>query len=578
MKPLSGPAISQNLREVQYLHGEWDQFGQSGERIDVYVACAPSGTTILGMGDAQRTISPVRDESWHRPGLSPLLALLLLAITAVLSSCVTQSIVVVGESPLPPASDIPIVSISVVDDEGAPVVGATIRVAADDQRTVSDALGLATIEWHGQPVSVSVDAAGFFPGAVAVEAFDDEAFALALRPVVLRGTVSDSSGFGLGGSTVALGDHQVVTDENGRFELSRAQSGTITAFRPGWHSAELEWDGEALVTDISLAPRIIRGLHIGPNVVGDKQEWLNMLDVADETVVNAFVVDVKDETGRVFYNSQVTRAREVGAVQPLFDLKEVIQDMDARDLYKIARVVAFEDPLAARAAVEMAVLDEDGFPYNSRGQYFLDPSDPDARAYALDIAEEVCTAGMDEIQFDYVRYPAGFPEGTQFDLPATAENRANTIAAFLDEAADVLHPLGCAVAADVFGFVTSVDHDGGIGQQFSMLSSSVDVLSPMIYPSHYSTGWFGFDVPNDHPGSVVGGALDDGVTRIEGAAIVRPWLQDFYYDSDQVRAQIIEAESRALGWMLWNSLSNFQWEALDDDPSVATTTTTSDQG
>ncbi len=84
----------------------------------------------------------------------------------------------------------------------------------------------------------------------------------------------------------------------------------------------------------------------------------------------------------------------------------------------------------------------------------------------------------------------------------------------------------------------------------------------MIYPSHYSTGWFGYDNPNDNPAGVVGGALDDGATRLEGPAIVRPWLQDFYYDASQVRAGIDEAESRALGWMLWNALSNFQWEAL----------------
>ncbi len=518
---------------------------------------------------ARRNIVSVRSKA------SPSLAVLMLMVGVVASACVSQSIVVVGETPLPPASDIPIVTISVIDDEGIAVSGASVMVNADDQETVSDEMGLATIQWHGKPVSVSIEAPGFFPGGVRIESFDEEAFVLELRPVVLRGIVTDSSGLGLGGSTVELGTGKEITDENGRFELSRAQPGTITAERPGWHSAEREWDGEALVTEIALAPRIIRGLHIGSNIFADAREWHNILDVADETVVNAFVIDVKDETGRVYFNSQVTLAREIGAVRPLFDLGEVIREMDERDIYKIARIVTFQDPVAARAAIQMAVLDEAGFAYQRRGQYFLDPSDPDARAYALDLAEEVCEAGMDEIQFDYVRYPAGFPEGAQFDLPATAENRMSVIGAFLEEASDLLHPLGCAVAADVFGFVASIADDGGIGQQFSALSNSVDVLSPMVYPSHYSTGWFGFDVPNDHPGSVVAGALDDGLTRLEGSAIVRPWLQDFYYDADQVRAQIAEAESRALGWMLWNAVSNFQFEALDDEP---TTTTGSGQG
>lgn len=486
-----------------------------------------------------------------------------LAIFAVLgSACVAQSVVVVGETPLPPASDIPIVGLSIVDDEGVAVPGAQISVVADGQETYSDLAGGATVEWRGQAISVSVEAEGFFPGAVAIEEFDEEPIELALRPVVLRGTVVDASGFGLGGSTVVLGTREVVTDENGRFELTRAQPGVISASRPGWHAAQRDWDGEALVTEITLAPRIIRGLHIGANILSDGAAWQEMLSVAEDTVVNSFVIDVKDETGQVYYNSQVPVAREVGAVRPVFDLDEIVAEMDAVDLYVIARIVTFQDPVAARAAISMAVLDEDGFAYSKRGQYFLDPSDPDARAYGLDLAEEVCDAGVDEIQFDYIRYPDGFPETAQFDEVASEANRVQIISSFLKEATDRLHPLGCAVAADVFGFVTAINYDGGIGQNFAELSGSVDVLSPMIYPSHYSTGWYGYDVPNDNPGGVVGGALDDSSQRIDGPAIVRPWLQDFYYDASQVREQIEEAESRAMGWMLWNALSNFQWDAL----------------
>jgi hypothetical protein len=474
-------------------------------------------------------------------------------------------VLVVGESPIPPAAEIPLVTIEVVDDKGVAVPGAAVEVSVDELFTSTDASGRVAVAWGGRPVSVSVEAGGFFPGAIAVEEFSEESLVLALRPVVLRGTVVDSSGFGLGGSTVVLGTREVVTDENGRFELSRARQGVISASRPGWHAAQQDWSGEALVTEITLAPRIIRGLHIGANVFADEAEWQAMLRVAEETVVNSFVIDVKDESGRVYYNSQVPLAREVGAVLPLFDLDDVIADMDAIDLYVIARIVTFQDPVVARAQIGMAVLDAEGYAYQKRGQYFLDPSDPDARNYGLDLAEEVCRAGVDEIQFDYVRYPDGFPESAQFDEPASQVNRIATIGAFLEEASDRLHPLGCAVAADVFGFVASINYDGGIGQHFAALSGSVDVLSPMVYPSHYSTGWFGYDVPNDNPGGVVGGALDDSAARIDGPAVVRPWLQDFYYDASQVRAQIDEAESRAMGWMLWNALSNFQLDALDPD-------------
>ena len=121
------------------------------------------------------------------------------------------------------------------------------------------------------------------------------------------------------------------------------------------------------------------------------------------------------------------------------------------------------------------------------------------------------------------------------------------------------------VGADIFGFITTVIGDGGIGQEFTTLSTTADVLSPMVYPSHYSTGWFGFDTPNDHPGEVVAGALDAGLKRLEGQSIIRPWLQDFYYTPEQVREQIDAAEARSLGWMLWNAASIFNVDALDPE-------------
>ena len=226
--------------------------------------------------------------------------------------------------------------------------------------------------------------------------------------------------------------------------------------------------------------------------------------------------------------------------------------------------MTFQDPVAARAVVDMAILDTaTGGPLRKRNQYFLDPTDQQSREYALRLAEEVCAAGFDEIQFDYVRFPDGYPDTAVFDLGDSEGVRIGTITSFLDQAADRLHPLGCLVAADIFGFITSAIGDGGIGQEFAALTATADVISPMVYPSHYSKGWFGFDKPNDHPGEVVAGALDAGINRLESQTVIRPWLQDFYYTPSQVREQIDAAEARSLGWMLWNAVSEFEVDALD---------------
>lgn len=488
-----------------------------------------------------------------------------LAFCAAAAACAPQSVVMVGETPVPPPQAVPVVTVRVTNDFGDPIPGAEVVAGGGEQ--VTDDQGQASLEWEGRDISVQVKAPGFFPSGLAVKEFREEPYELKLRPVLLRGVVLDLAGNGLAGATVTLNDQQASTDGNGRFEVVGATPGLLSAVRPGWHDAQLDWDGESLVTELSMRPLIIRALHIAIDIPGDPARWAEMLDVAATTVVNSFVVDVKNESGYIFYDTEVERARAVGAVTPRFDLETVVADMDAAGLYKIARIVTFQDPVAAQADPDLAVFNTaTGGPFNKRGQFFLDPTDEQARAYALDLAVEVCGAGFNEIQFDYVRYPDGYPSTAVFDQGSSEEVRVDAIASFLTEAGDKLHPMGCAVAADIFGFITSVNNDGGIGQEFSRLSSTADVLSPMVYPSHYSSGWFGYNDPNSHPGSVVAAALDDGMVRLEGTAIVRPWLQDFYYNASQVRAQIDAAENRSMGWMLWNAHSRFQWAALDATP------------
>ena len=170
--------------------------------------------------------------------------------------------------------------------------------------------------------------------------------------------------------------------------------------------------------------------------------------------------------------------------------------------------------------------------------------------------------GVDEIQFDYIRFPDSRRPSATFDGPIDPDARVTTITSFLEEARALLWPMGCAVAADIFGFLTTVAGDGGIGQQWEKITEVLDVVSPMLYPSHYDDGWYGYDRPNDHPGGVVKAALEDAVARMHTGVVIRPWLQDFGHRDDQVRSSIDAAEEFDLGWMLWNPVSNVSVGAL----------------
>src|SRR5690606_32622893 len=141
--------------------------------------------------------------------------------------------------------------------------------------------------------------------------------------------------------------------------------------------------------------------------------------------------------------------------------------------------------------------------------------------------------------------------------------RAEAIRSFIREATGALHPLGCAVGVDVFGFVTTSADDGGIGQRWEDITSVGDVVSPMIYPSHYDSGWYGLEDPSARQDAVVNRALGVALARSPGQVASGPWLQDFGYNAIQVRQKIDAAESHGMGWMLWHAKSEVRVAALE---------------
>lgn len=487
------------------------------------------------------------------------------ALALAISACVATPPLVMGEVAPPLTLPSDEMQVTVFDYTGAPLAGAQVEI--DTLGTIdlveTDEAGNAVVKWNEAGISLTIDGPAHDPQTVAVEQIpDNEDLEVRLSATVLNGLVTGVGGNPLPGATVTLDGQTAMTGPDGAFQMVAVEPGDITVERAAYMAGSTSWSGAGPAT-VGLEPFIVRGIYVHPSLTGSGERWQEILDLVETTEVNTLVIDIKDETGRVFIDTGVPMVDEVGAANVTYDATAVLAEADALGAYLIGRVVTFQDPIAAQARPDLAILDTtNGQPYEKNGQYFLDPTDPNAQRYALDLAVAACEAGISEIQFDYVRYPDGLSENTRFDGTRSDEGRPQVIADFLATAQSELHPLGCAVSADIFGFITRAANDGGIGQQLEMIAGVTDAVSPMIYPSHYSTGWYGFEVPNDHPGPMIASAMDDGLERIEGDVIFRPWLQDFWYDASQVRAEIDAAEARDAGWLLWHPGSIFTEGAL----------------
>lgn len=327
-------------------------------------------------------------------------------------------------------------------------------------------------------------------------------------------------------------------------------------------------------------PDHVRALYLNAWAAGSRKRLEELIEVAKRTEVNAFVIDVKDASGYVSHDTQVPLAREIGATgqKRIRDLPGLLHKLADAGIYPIARIVIVRDPVLSAGRPALAVQSESGRPWHDeKGIVWMNIAQEGVWRYNVDLAEEVARMGFPEIQWDYVRFPdaprtvmasarfSGLGEGGK---PAAVRD----FLAYADGRLDALD-LDVAMTADVFGITTTTE-DVGIGQIWERFIDRVDVALPMVYPSHYYPGSFGFKRPNAYPYEVVKNALDRALERsrtVPGAGRVRPWLQDFSlgapaYGAPEVRAQIQAVYDAGLEeWVLWNAGSRYTESALQPD-------------
>jgi hypothetical protein len=341
--------------------------------------------------------------------------------------------------------------------------------------------------------------------------------------------------------------------------------------------------------DIAPDDEPVKALYVNAWAFGSSK-LAHLVQLADSTEINAFVVDVKDDTGCLLYPSQVKVAQDIGATRCVRtrDLQSRLDTLRAHDIYAIARIVVAKDPLLAEHRPDWSVQHRDGGLWRDRiGSAWVDAYNDSVWIYAAQLAEEAVRLGFAEVQFDYVRFPDEPKEAMAlaiFGARRAGESQRAGVQAGVRLLVDRLQPLGVPITFDIFGLTASTTGDLGIGQVWEDFATVADVVLPMVYPSHYYRGSYGLAVPNAEPYRVVRNALREAIARTQPlarAATIRPYLQAFTlgrrkprYTPHEIREQIRAAEELGIHtWVLWNPRSVYQRDSLR--PYRVTTTTVS---
>lgn len=377
-------------------------------------------------------------------------------------------------------------------------------------------------------------------------------------------------------------------------------------------------------TEIFLPDRPkVKGIFVTGAMAGtDNMD--NLIDLVDRTELNAMVIDIKNDEGRITYEMDTPLVDELGAAKKYIrDINTLVEKCRKKNIYLIARIVAFKDPYLAGVKPEWCVHNKDGSLFTDKsGLAWLNPYQQEVWDYLMDISRQALNVGFDEIQFDYVRFSTDSGmENVDFGPEGEEADRREIITEFVRYASKQIHEAGGAISADVYGVVIDSEEDQRIvGQDYRELSKYLDYISPMIYPSHYGPYNYNIPVPDAEPyrlvltamqssRKVLAGILPDAVSgnnleerTVSGNSLgqdtvsgngledysmeelaalqpeegirvqVRPWLQDFTatwvkghinYGPDEIRAQIQGVYDAGYEeWILWNASNRYTEDGL----------------
>jgi hypothetical protein len=318
-----------------------------------------------------------------------------------------------------------------------------------------------------------------------------------------------------------------------------------------------------------------------------------MLSMAEQGRINTVVLDVKNDRGEVNIITDLADVKKFGAARNVYNLADAVTELHRRGIRVIARIVTFRDPIATDAlwssGVYAAVAQHrDGSMVETEAGGYLNPVNPVARAYLLNLARYVADKGVDEVLLDGIQRPTGRLDEFTFEGMSAVVDVATkkqcpsadpfdaSVFVFLSEAGKRLRGTPARLGAMING--DAVRLGNRYGQNVLCMRRPVDYLAPTVMPSEFISGSFGIYDPPRQPGRVVDEAVRSFRRKLgsvsAGQLYLVPWIQDYSkgrtYGPDQVRVQIVALDKLGQqSFLMWDPKATYTAEAFPADLAKA---------
>ncbi len=322
-------------------------------------------------------------------------------------------------------------------------------------------------------------------------------------------------------------------------------------------------------------PSEVKALYVTGWVSGIPKLRDPIINIVDTTEANALVIDIKDYSGHLSFKAQNPALQTAGlAENRIPHIRDFINELHAKNIYVIGRIAVFQDSFFIKQNPDVAVLTKSTKEVwkDRKGISWVDPGAQKYWEYISTIGKEAYAQGFDELNFDYIRFPS---DGNMKDIyyPASLDTpKADVINSFFQYLHTTFTGTGVRISADLFGLTTTETTDMGIGQVLEHALVNFDYVAPMVYPSHYAAGTYGYKNPATKPYEIVFYSMKKAVERAQAIGVdpqkLRPWIQDFNlgatYTDEMVRLEIKGVYDAGLSsFMIWDPANKYHEGALE---------------
>jgi hypothetical protein len=316
-------------------------------------------------------------------------------------------------------------------------------------------------------------------------------------------------------------------------------------------------------------PESVKAIYMSQCAAGTPSFRTALTKLLDETELNAIVIDIRDYTGKISFQTDNPVLKDfVSDECGARDMKDFLKSLHDKNIYVIGRITVFQNPAYTKAHPDQAVQHKNGGVWKDRkGLAFVDVSAMPYWDTVVELAKESYAIGFDELNFDYVRYPSDGDMAAAVYIKRDGKTKQELLEDFFKYLHEHVAPTGAKMSADLFGMTTTNTDDLNIGQVLERALPYFDYIAPMVYPSHYPSGFHGYKDVNAHGYDIVKYSMTEAVRRTVATTTsipsmaytrigtstpavyskpaypankMRPWLQDFDYPVEYTPAMVQE--------------------------------------